>query len=85
MPRGKILKGKDEKMLTEGLKKDIKWTPKKINSCWDWCFDSLYSNISLCYIFWSSFRFNNCDDSSSCCIFWRIFFLIFFNKKSLKL
>ncbi len=26
----KILKGKDEKMLTKGLKKDIKWTPKKL-------------------------------------------------------
>ncbi len=26
----KILKGKDEKMLTQGLKKDIKWTPKKL-------------------------------------------------------
>ena len=29
MPR-KILKGKDEKMLTEVLKKDIEWTPKKL-------------------------------------------------------
>ncbi|MGD1803883.1 hypothetical protein ACP6PL_00350 [Dapis sp. BLCC M126] len=26
----KILKGKDEKMLNKGLKKDIKWTPKKL-------------------------------------------------------
>ncbi|MGD1715950.1 hypothetical protein [Hydrocoleum sp. CS-953] len=26
----KILKGKEEKMLTKGLKKDIKWTPKKL-------------------------------------------------------
>ncbi len=30
MPRDRILKGKDEKMLTKGLKKDIKWTPKKL-------------------------------------------------------
>ncbi|MEM1168626.1 MAG: hypothetical protein AAGJ08_05975 [Cyanobacteria bacterium P01_H01_bin.35] len=26
----KILKGKDAKMLTKSLKKDIKWTPKKL-------------------------------------------------------
>ncbi|NEQ36415.1 MAG: hypothetical protein F6K40_09070 [Okeania sp. SIO3I5] len=26
----RILKAKDEKMLTKGLKKDIKWTPKKL-------------------------------------------------------
>lgn len=30
MPRGKILKGKDLKMLTKVQKKDIKWTPKKL-------------------------------------------------------
>ena len=30
MPKDKILKGKDVKMLTKGLKKDIKWTPKKL-------------------------------------------------------
>ena len=30
MPRDKILKGTDEKMLTKGLKKDIEWTPKKL-------------------------------------------------------
>ena len=30
MPRDRILKGKDAKMLTKGLKKDIKWTPKKL-------------------------------------------------------
>ncbi|MDE5068017.1 MAG: hypothetical protein O4752_02255 [Trichodesmium sp. St4_bin8_1] len=30
MPRGKILKGKDLKMLTKVQKKEIKWTPKKL-------------------------------------------------------
>ena len=30
MPRGEILKGKDEKMLTKVQKKDIEWTPKKL-------------------------------------------------------
>lgn len=30
MPRDKILKGKDAKMLEKPLKKDIKWTPKKL-------------------------------------------------------
>ncbi|NET46734.1 hypothetical protein [Okeania sp. SIO2B3] len=30
MPRDRILKGKDAKMLEKPLKKDIKWTPKKL-------------------------------------------------------
>ncbi|MEB3341850.1 hypothetical protein [Okeania sp.] len=30
MPRGKLLKGKDLKMLTKIQKKQIKWTPKKL-------------------------------------------------------
>ncbi|MGK7921730.1 MAG: hypothetical protein AB4080_17165 [Trichodesmium sp.] len=30
MPRDRILKGKDLKMLTKTQKKDIKWTPKKL-------------------------------------------------------
>ena len=30
MPKDKILKGKDVKMLTKVQKKDIEWTPKKL-------------------------------------------------------
>ena len=30
MPRDRILKGKDLKMLTKVQKKEIKWTPKKL-------------------------------------------------------
>ncbi len=30
MGRGKILKGKDLKMLTQPIKQDIKWTPKRL-------------------------------------------------------
>ncbi|MDY7005529.1 MAG: hypothetical protein SWX82_16760 [Cyanobacteriota bacterium] len=30
MPRDRVLKGKDAKMLEKTLKKDIKWTPKKL-------------------------------------------------------